>query len=88
LLELINLTEDALQTAVQATVKREDEQEFARKNAENLMFCEDAARRIRNKIQTKKSIVDYRIEAQHMESLHPHNAVSIVTGNKNNGFKA
>ncbi len=44
--DLVDLIEGALQTPVQAAVKREDEQEFARLNGQNLMFCEDAARRL------------------------------------------
>ena len=44
---LINTLEDELKTPVQAAVKREDEQEFARLNGQNLMFCEDAARKIK-----------------------------------------
>ena len=43
---LIDAVEQALGTPVQTAVKREDEQAFARLNAENLMFCEDAARRV------------------------------------------
>ena len=39
---LIDAVEGALKTPVQAAVKREDEQEFARLNGQNLMFCEDA----------------------------------------------
>ena len=42
----IDLAEGALKTPVQSAVKREDEQAFARLNGRNLMFCEDAARRI------------------------------------------
>jgi GTP cyclohydrolase I len=76
--QLIDLVEAALQTAVQAAVKREDEQEFALLNGRNLMFCEDAARKIKARLDQEKSIQDYRIEAKHVESLHPHNAVSII----------
>lgn len=35
-------------TPVQTAAKRQDEQEFARLNAENFMFCEDAARKIKS----------------------------------------
>ncbi|MGY0627542.1 MAG: GTP cyclohydrolase FolE2, partial [Paraglaciecola chathamensis] len=45
LTDLIDLIENALKTPVQTAVKRADEQEFARLNGHNLMFCEDAARR-------------------------------------------
>lgn len=76
LIELIDLAERALGTPVQAAVKREDEQEFARLNGQNLMFCEDAGRRLKAALDADPRIVDWRIEARHVESLHPHDAVS------------
>lgn len=86
--ELIDLVENCLQTAVQAAVKREDEQEFARLNGANLMFCEDAGRRLKHALEAHVRIRDYRIEAVHVESLHPHNAVSVVTKGVAGGFVA
>lgn len=47
-IELIDYAEVALRTAVQTVVKRSDEQAFAVANGQNLMFCEDAARRLNN----------------------------------------
>ena len=44
--ELIDRIEASLGTAVQTAVKRADEQAFALANGQNLMFCEDAARRL------------------------------------------
>jgi GTP cyclohydrolase IB len=70
--------EAAVRTPVQTLVKRIDEQEFARLNGENPMFCEDAARRMRNAFQQHPEVLDYRIKVEHMESLHPHDAVAIV----------
>ena len=64
---------------LQAAVKRADESEFARLNATNLMFCEDAARRIKARVESLTGILDYRIRASHLESLHPHDAVAVVT---------
>jgi len=75
---LIDLLEGALKTPVQAAVKREDEQEFARLNGANLMFCEDAGRRLKHALDRDPRILDYRVEAAHVESLHPHDAVSVV----------
>ena len=86
--ELIDRLEAAIVTVVQTAVKREDEQEFARLNAENLMFCEDAARRMRAALEADESIVDYWIEARHFESLHPHDAVSIATKGIPGGYRA
>ena len=77
--ELIDAIEGALVTPVQTAVKREDEQAFAKLNAENLMFCEDAARRIRIALDADERIAGYRIRAAHHESLHPHDAVAQVS---------
>lgn len=77
--DVIDAAEDALQTPVQAAVKREDEQAFALRNGQNLMFCEDAARRLKNCFEAFTTVADFRIRVTHRESLHPHNAEAIVT---------
>jgi GTP cyclohydrolase I len=84
---LIDQIEDALQTPVQAAVKRADEQEFARLNAANLMFCEDAARRLQAALAQDNSLDDFWIRVNHMESLHPHNAVAVVVKGVENGYR-
>jgi GTP cyclohydrolase IB len=86
--QLIDMVEDALRTPVQAAVKREDEQEFARLNGQNLMFCEDAGRKLKKALEQDNRIKDFRVEAVHVESLHPHNAVSIVVKGVPGGFRA
>jgi GTP cyclohydrolase I len=85
-LDLIDQAEEVLSTPVQAMVKREDEQEFARLNGQNLMFCEDAARRLKATL-TKLAYEDFRCEVQHFESLHPHDAVAIVVKGVEDGFR-
>ena len=72
---LIVQLEEIIGTPVQTAVKRSDEQAFAKLNAENLMFCEDAARRIKFGLERMELIKDYRIKMEHQESLHAHNAV-------------
>jgi GTP cyclohydrolase I len=84
---LIDSIEDALKTPVQAAVKREDEQEFARLNGQNLMFCEDAARRLHQQLNRDNSLSDFWIRVNHMESLHPHDAVAIVVKGLDNGYR-
>ena len=86
-LRYIDLAEGALKTPVQAAVKREDEQEFARVNGANLMFCEDAGRRLRAAFDALDEVDDYRIEARHVESLHPHDAVSVVVKGVSGGLQ-
>lgn len=75
---LIDLLENALGTPVQAAVKREDEQEFALRNGQNLMFCEDAARRLGAALEGRPEFIDFVARVQHIESLHPHNAVALI----------
>lgn len=75
---LIGIVEGALQTPVQTAVKREDEQAFARLNGQNLMFCEDAARRIKAALDGTIWIEDFRIRVEHQESLHAHDAVAMA----------
>ena len=77
---LIDAVELALGTPVQTAVKREDEQAFARLNAENLMFCEDAARRVAAALAADLRIERFDAEVAHFESLHAHDAVARVTG--------
>lgn len=80
LVPLIDALEAALATPVQTAVKRVDEQAFARLNAENLMFCEDAARRVAAVLAGDSRIARYDATVAHFESLHPHDAVARVSG--------
>ncbi len=80
LIALVDALESALATPVQTAVKREDEQAFARLNAENLMFCEDAARRVASVLASDPRVERYDATVSHFESLHPHDAVARVSG--------
>ncbi|TXH69065.1 MAG: GTP cyclohydrolase I FolE2 [Thiothrix sp.] len=87
LTSLIDRIENALQTPVQAAVKREDEQEFARLNAANLMFCEDAARRLKLAMSEDISVRDFWIRVNHLESLHAHDAVAVAVKGIDGGYQ-
>ena len=84
--DVIDAVEGALKTPVQTAVKREDEQEFARLNGQNLMFCEDAARKIQTVLNEDASYQDFWVRVNHLESLHAHNAVAIVTKGIKGGY--
>jgi len=77
LLTLIDATEQALGTAVQTAVKRADEQAFALANGQNLMFCEDAARRLHSALLQHAEFSAFQIRVVHAESLHAHDAVAV-----------
>ena len=86
-LSLIDNLEQELKTPVQAAVKREDEQEFARLNGQNLMFCEDAARKIKALLEAD-NYVDYWLQINHYESLHAHDAVAVAVKGIDGGYQA
>jgi GTP cyclohydrolase I len=83
---LIRRLEDALGTPVQTAVKREDEQEFALRNGQNLMFCEDAGRKLHAALNQDSRYQDFWVRIEHHENLHAHNAVSIVTKGVDDGY--
>ncbi|MFC7006002.1 GTP cyclohydrolase FolE2 [Bowmanella sp. JS7-9] len=85
---LVDVIENALKTPVQAAVKREDEQEFARLNGQNLMFCEDAARKLKNALAAQASYADFYVRVNHLESLHAHDAVAIAVKGIEGGYQA
>ena len=86
LIDLIDRVEHALGTPVQTAVKREDEQAFALANGGNLMFCEDAARRIQKSLDADDRLSDFHIRVEHQESLHPHDAVAYASKGVAGGF--
>lgn len=75
---LIDRVEQSLGTALQTAVKRVDEKAFAVANGRNLMFCEDAVRRLDEALGGEHSDLGYRIQVRHRESLHAHDAVARV----------
>ncbi|MFZ3283098.1 GTP cyclohydrolase FolE2 [Pseudomonas sp.] len=76
LIAIIDDAEAALGTAVQTAVKRADEQAFALANGQNLMFCEDAARRLNLALRRTPGVNQFHLRVIHAESLHAHDAVA------------
>ena len=84
---LVDAAEGVLATPVQTAVKREDEQEFARLNAANLMFCEDAGRRLKTMLDANDDVADFHVRVEHHESLHAHDAVSVFVKGVPGGYR-
>ena len=68
----------ALQTETQVIVKREDEMAFAELNGSYLKFVEDAARLLYEQLINDNRIKDFRAICSHQESLHSHDAISVI----------
>ena len=77
--DAVGLCRAAVPTETQVMGKREDEQAFAELNAANPIFVEDAARLFAERLQADQRVGDFRVVASHQESLHSHDAVSVLT---------
>ncbi|MFD0982493.1 GTP cyclohydrolase FolE2 [Tropicimonas aquimaris] len=77
--DIVEMCRRAVPTETQVMVKREDEQAFAELNAANPIFVEDAARLFAEALQADARIGDFRVVASHQESLHSHDAISVLT---------
>ena len=77
--DLVDLARGAVVTETQVMVKREDEQAFAELNAANPIFVEDAARLFCEALRAHPRVGDFRVIASHQESLHSHDAISLLT---------
>ena len=76
--DLKEICETALKTETQVIVKREDEMAFAELNGSYLKFVEDAARLLYKELIHDKRVKDFRVICSHQESLHSHDAVSVI----------
>lgn len=79
---------NALKTETQVMVKREDEQAFAELNGAHIKFVEDAARLLYRELAGDGRIVDFQVACSHLESLHSHDAVSVICKGVTGGFTA
>lgn len=78
----------ALVTETQVMVKREDEQAFAELNGAHLKFVEDAARLVYAELAGDERVADFQVACAHLESLHSHDAVSVIAKGVPGGLAA
>lgn len=84
--DLRDMCVNALQTETQVMVKREDEQAFAELNGANLKFVEDAARLLYSELNLDPFVKDFKVICSHLESLHSHDAISVIIKGIEKGF--
>ncbi len=84
--DLIDAVEETLKTPVQTAVKREDEQAFALLNGQNLMFIEDAGRKLKDCLDADSRLSDFWVRIEHHESLHAHDAVGVFIKGVDQGY--
>ena len=78
----------SLHTETQVMVKREDEQAFAELNGAYSKFVEDAARLVYEQFDHDARVRDFVIACSHLESLHSHDAVSVINKGMPSGLSA
>jgi GTP cyclohydrolase I len=78
----------ALHTETQVLVRREDEQAFAELNGAFPKFVEDAARLLYERLDGDPRLRDFQIACAHLESLHSHDAVAVISKGLPGGFDA
>lgn len=86
--DIIDAAREALKTEVQILVKREDEQSFAELNSANVKFVEDAVRLVYEQLNKNDKILDFKVICTHMESLHPSDAIAVISKGIDNGLTA
>jgi GTP cyclohydrolase I len=77
--DVVDMCRKSLVTEVLVFCKREDEQQFAVLNGAQPKFVEDAIRYLADELNCHNDIKDYKVIVSHNESLHAHNAVSVIT---------
>ena len=82
--DIQEICEKALKTETQVIVKREDEMAFAELNGSYLKFVEDASRLLYEELIKDNRIKDFRIICSHQESLHSHDAISVILAPNSN----
>lgn len=80
--DVISMCNTALKTEVLVFCKREDEQAFAILNGSQPKFVEDAIRYIADVLNKNDDVTDYKVVCSHLESLHAHQAVAVITKGK------
>jgi GTP cyclohydrolase IB len=86
--DLVWHAREALKTETQVMVKREDEQAFAELNGAYVKFVEDAARLVYEQLASDSRITDFQVACSHLESLHSHDAISVIAKGVPGGFRA
>lgn len=77
--DLLDMCRKAIPTETQVFVKRADEGNFAWLNGANVIFVEDAIRKLYDQLNQNNNVYDFKIICSHRESLHSHNAVAVIT---------
>jgi GTP cyclohydrolase I len=77
--DLLDMCRKAIPTETQVFVRRIDESNFSWLCGSNVVFVEDAIRKLYDQLNQNNNVYDFKIICSHRESLHSHNAVAVIT---------
>ncbi len=76
--DLVKIAEECASADVYSLLKRADEKFLTEKAYDNPRFVEDMVREIAARLMQMPEIRWFRVESEHMESIHNHNAFALI----------
>lgn len=80
--DIIHLLEQQSSCELFALLKRPDEKWITERAYENAKFVEDMVRDVAVQLNKDDNVLDYRIQAENLESIHHHSAFAEIISNK------
>jgi GTP cyclohydrolase I len=76
--DLIALIESSASSELYSLLKRQDEKAVTERAYENPVFVEDLVRNVALKLNARRDVTWYKVEAENQESIHNHNAYACL----------
>jgi GTP cyclohydrolase I len=76
--DLIALIESSASSELYSLLKRQDEKAVTERAYENPVFVEDLVRNVALKLNARRDVTWYKVEAENQESIHNHNAYACI----------
>jgi len=76
--DLIAIVEKSASSELYALLKRQDEKAVTERAYENPVFVEDLVRNVAQRLNARRDVTWYKVEAENYESIHNHNAYACI----------
>ena len=76
--DLIAIIESSASSELYSLLKRQDEKAVTERAYENPVFVEDLVRNVALKLNARRDVTWYKVEAENQESIHNHNAYACI----------
>ena len=75
---MIAIVEKSASSELYALLKRQDEKAVTERAYENPVFVEDLVRNVAQRLNARRDVTWYKVEAENYESIHNHNAYACI----------